>query len=46
MKTIYVREYTWGLSQNVFENLKDAERFDCFPDELVRIIEFVEVSPA
>lgn len=45
MKTIYVREYTFGMSTNLFESLADAQDFDCYPEDLIRIIEFVEVVP-
>lgn len=44
MRTVWIREYTWGLSQNVFSTLKAAQDFDCFDDELIRIVEFMEVE--
>lgn len=43
MRTIYVREYTWGIGPLVFETRKDAEDFDSMQDELIRVVEFREV---
>lgn len=44
MRKIYVREYTWGLSTNVFKTREAAEEFDCMNDDLVRVVEFEEVG--
>lgn len=44
MRTIYVREYTWGIGPLVFDAREEAEKFDSMQAELIRVVEFREVT--